>query len=57
MKDGSLSEQSLSAVENSGVVERGYESYTERVARSENSSIWMGSISDEEDEDEDEETS
>jgi hypothetical protein len=56
MKDGSLSEQSLSAVENSGMVERGHESYTERVARSENNSIWMGSISDE-DEDEDEVTS
>ena len=52
MKDESLSEQSLSDVENSGMVERGYESYTERVARSENSGIWMGSISDEEDEDE-----
>jgi len=50
MKDESLPDQLLLVVENSVMDERGYGSYTERIIACENSSIWLGSISDREDE-------
>ena len=50
MKDESLPDQLLLVVENSVMDERGYGSYTKRFVACENSSIWLGSISDREDE-------